>query len=80
MDNTLVTELRSITAAALSATSAAERGDWSVAKRGISDVSTRSHCVLRQLTSTTQELDGHGDARARKAEHFHTEQARSAHV
>jgi hypothetical protein len=80
MDNTLVTELRSITAAVHSAMSAAERGDWSIAKRGISDVSARSNLVLRQLTLTTQELDGHGEARVRKTEHFYAEQTRSDHV
>jgi hypothetical protein len=80
MNNTLVTELRSISATVLSATSAAEQGDWRVAERGTSDVSTRAHRVLRQLTSTSQELDGHGEARARKTRHFDEEQSRSDHV
>ena len=38
MDNKLVTELRSITAAALSAMSAAERADWDEAEKCVADL------------------------------------------
>jgi hypothetical protein len=63
MDNALVTELRSLTAAALTATTAAERGNWLEAKTCISDVCEPSAC--RQLTSTEHELRGDGDSHTR---------------
>lgn len=62
-NNALVTELRSITAAALTATSAAERGDWEEATRCIGEVAKSADQVFRQLASTKQELSRDGDAR-----------------
>jgi hypothetical protein len=65
MDNALVTELRSLSAAALTATTAAERGNWQEAKTCTSDVCTRAERVCRQLTSTEHELRGDGDSHTR---------------
>jgi hypothetical protein len=65
MDNALVTELRSLTAAALTATTAAERGNWLEAKTCISDVCTRAERLCRQLSSTEHELRGDGESRTR---------------
>jgi hypothetical protein len=63
MSNTLVTELRSMTAAVLTATTAAERGNWREAKKGVSDIRSRAHRVVVQLASTEQELRGDGQSR-----------------
>ncbi len=62
-NNALVTDLRSITAAALTATSAAERGDWREAIKCVRDVAKCVDQVLRQLEATEQELGGDGDTR-----------------
>lgn len=61
--NALVTDLRSITAAALTATSAAERGDWREAIKCVRGVAKCVDQVLRQLEATEQELGGEGDSR-----------------
>lgn len=63
MESTLVTELRSLTATALTATSAAERGAWDEAHRAASDMNARTQRVLRLLASTHDELKGKGDSR-----------------
>ena len=63
MESTLVTELRSLTATALTATSAAERGAWDEAHRAVSDLNARTQRVLRLLVSTHDELKGKGDSR-----------------
>lgn len=62
-DNVLVVELRSLTAAALTAATAAERGDWAEAHTCISDVVSRAKAVERRILSTEHELRGHGDTR-----------------
>lgn len=64
MESTLVTELRSLTATALTATSAAERGNWAEAQRAASDMNARTQRVLRLLASTHDELKGKGESRA----------------
>lgn len=66
MSNILVTELRSMTASVLTATTAAERGNWHEAKRGVSDVSDRAQRVVHQLASTEAELQGNGETRSRR--------------
>ena len=63
MHSTLVTELRSMTAAVLTATTAAERGNWSEARKGVSDLSGRAQRMLHQLECTDRELRGDGDNR-----------------
>ena len=63
MESTLVTELRSLTATALTATSAAERGNWDEAQRAASDMNFRTQRVLRLLASTRDELRGKGESR-----------------
>ena len=63
MENTLVTELRSITAAALTATTAAKRGEWREAETCLADLHKTVERVLRQLTSTEHELRGDGESR-----------------
>lgn len=65
MDNALVTELRSLSAAALTATTAAERGDWHEARTCISDVCIRAERMCRQLTSIEHELRGDGESHTR---------------
>ena len=49
MENTLVTELRSITAAALTAMSAAERANWEEAEKCVCDLGDRVNRVQRQI-------------------------------
>jgi stress response protein YsnF len=68
MDNALVTELRSMTAAALTATMAAELANWHEATKCVSDISDRADRVLRQLTLTEHELRGDGECRLRSAD------------
>ena len=48
----LVTELRSMAAAILTATTAAERGSWQEAQRSVSDISSRAQRVVHQLECT----------------------------
>lgn len=64
MDNVLLAELRSMTAAALVATTAGERGDWRETARCVADLESRAQRILRQLTLTTQELNGNGECRS----------------
>jgi hypothetical protein len=64
MDNALVTELRSMTATALIATSAAERADWQQAAKYAADLGDRAHRVCGMISSTTDELDGNGECRS----------------
>jgi hypothetical protein len=52
MDSALVAELRSITAAALTATSAAERSNWGEAAMCVADLGARVKRVQRQISST----------------------------
>jgi hypothetical protein len=61
MENTLVSELRSITAAALTAMSAAERSSWIEAEKCVADLDTRIRHVHRQIAFTNNELRGHGE-------------------
>ena len=63
MESALVTELRSLTATALAATAAAERGNWDEAQRAASDMNARTARVLRLLASTQDELRGKGESR-----------------
>lgn len=63
MENLLVTELRTMTAAALTATTAAERANWSEATKCVSDINARAGRVLRQLSLTEHELRGDGECR-----------------
>jgi len=63
MDNALVTELRSMTATALIATSAAERSDWEEAAKYAADLGDRAHRVCRLISSTSDELRGNGECR-----------------
>jgi hypothetical protein len=65
MENTLVTELRSITAAALTAMSAAERSNWDEAEKCVKDLGNRVNRVHRQISFTNAELRGHGECQAR---------------
>jgi hypothetical protein len=55
MENTLVTELRSITAAALTAMSAAERANWEEAEKCVCDLGDRVNRVQRQISDTNDE-------------------------
>ena len=64
MESTLVTELRSLTATALIATSAAERGNWEEAHRAAADMNYRTERLLRLLASTRNEMSGKGEIRA----------------
>lgn len=64
MENTLVTELRSITAAALTAMSAAERANWEEAEKFVSDLGDRVNRVHRQISDTNDELRGQGESRS----------------
>lgn len=65
MENTLVSELRSITAAALTAMSAAERASWIEAEKCVADLNTRVRRVHRQIAFTNDELRGHGETPSR---------------
>ncbi len=65
MENTLVTELRSITAAALTAMSAAEQANWDEAEKCVADLDARVHRIPRQLSFTNEERRGHGESRSR---------------
>ena len=64
MENTLVTELRSITAAALTAMSAAERANWEEAEKCVADLGDRVNRVHRQISDTNDELRGQGESRS----------------
>lgn len=64
MDNILVTELRSITAAALTAMSAAERANWDEAEKCVADIGQRVARVHRQISVTNVELRGDGESRS----------------
>jgi hypothetical protein len=63
MDNALVTELRSMTATALIATSAAECADWQEAAKYAADLGNRAHRVCRPISSTNDKLHGNGECR-----------------
>jgi hypothetical protein len=64
MESSLVTELRSLTIAALTATSAAERANWQEAARCASDIRDRAHRVFSHLSCIESELGGRGEPRS----------------
>lgn len=63
MENTLLTELRSISAAALTAMSAAERANWDEAEKCVADLGQRVTRIHRQISFTNDEFRGDGESR-----------------
>jgi hypothetical protein len=63
MENTLVIEIRSITAAALTAMSTAERANWGEAEKCFAELGKSVKRVHRQLSFTNHQLRGNGECR-----------------